>query len=75
LYLCAIPADIWASAHFLGTRQGHLTSNIVELVNKLLQEDRNLLITNLLNAMWHRVIKAQASSLKAAQEQLNASLR
>jgi transposase-like protein len=75
LYLRAIPADIWASAHFPGTRQGHLTSNIVESVNKLLREDRNLSITDLLNAIWHRVMEARASSLKAAQEQLDAGLR
>jgi hypothetical protein len=75
LYLRAIPTDMWASAHFPGTRQGHLTSNIVESVNKLLREDRNLSVTDLLNAIWHRVIEARASSLKAAQEQLAAGLR
>jgi transposase-like protein len=75
LYLRAIPADMWASAHFPGTRQGHLTSNIVELVNKLLREDRSLSITDLLDAIWHRVMEARASSLKAAQEQLAAGLR
>ena len=29
-----IPANMWANAHFTGTQQGHLTSNIVESVNK-----------------------------------------
>jgi hypothetical protein len=52
-YLRAIPADMWASAHFPGTRQGHLTSNIVESVNKLLREDHSLSITDLLDAIWH----------------------
>jgi hypothetical protein len=75
LYLRAIPADMWASAHFPGTRQGHLTSNIVESVNKLLREDRSLSIIDLLDAIWHRVMEARASSLKAAQEQLAAGLR
>jgi len=38
-YLRAIPLELWANAHFPSTRQGHLTSNIVESVNKLLRED------------------------------------
>lgn len=66
LYLRAIPANMWASAHFPGTRQGHLTSNIVESVNKLLREDRSLSITDLLDAIWHRVMEARASSLLLA---------
>jgi hypothetical protein len=75
LYLRAIPIDMWASAHFPRTRQGHLTSNIVESVNKLLREDRSLSITDLLDAIWHRVMEARACSLKAAQDQLSTGLR
>ena len=52
-YLCGIPTNMWASAHFPGMRQGYLTSNIVESVNKLLQEDCSLAIIELLNAIWH----------------------
>ena len=67
-YLREIPIEMWANAHFLGTRQGHLTSNIVESVNKLLQEDRSLSIIELLDAIWHRVMEAWANSLQVAKE-------
>lgn len=50
-YLYGIPTNMWANAHFPSTLQGQLMSNIVELVNKLLQEDRSSLITELLNAI------------------------
>src|SRR5436190_1335518 len=74
-YLRAIPLELWANAHFPGTRQGHLTSNIVESVNKLLREDRCLSITELLDAIWHRVMEARASSKLEAQKQLAEGLR
>jgi hypothetical protein len=69
-YLREIPANMWANAHFLSTRQGHLTSNIVESVNKLLREDRSLSITELLDAIWHRVMEARAESLQKAKDEL-----
>ena len=75
IYLRNIPIEMWANAHFPGTRQGHLTSNIVESVNKLLREDRSLSIIELLDAIWHRVMEARASSLQVAKEQLAKGFR
>jgi hypothetical protein len=65
-YLRSIPVELWAVAHFPGTRHGHLTSNIAESVNKILREDRTLSITELLDAIWHRVMAERASRLKEA---------
>jgi hypothetical protein len=74
-YLRSITASLWSSAHFLGTWYGHLTSNIAELVNKILREDRRMSITELLNAIWHRVMESQASRLVAARKQTEEGCR
>jgi hypothetical protein len=74
-YLHSIPAELWAVAHFPGTRHSHLTSNIAESVNKILREDRTLSITKLLNAIWHRVMAEHASWLKEAQKQAAEAVR
>lgn len=73
-YLRSIPAELWAVAHFPGTRYGHLTSNIAESVNKILREDRSLSITELLDAIWHRVMADRASRLQEAQKQVGDGL-
>jgi hypothetical protein len=39
-YLRGIPLVMWASAHFPGTRFGHLTQNVAESVNRVLRDDR-----------------------------------
>ncbi len=67
-YLRSIDPTLWAVAHFPGTRHGHLTSNIAESVNKVLREDRTLSITDLLDAIWHRVMTERASRVKEAQK-------
>jgi hypothetical protein len=69
-YLRAIDLTLWATAHFPGTRYGHLTSNIAESVNKVLREDRVLSITELLDAIWHRVMEERSSRLTEAHRQL-----
>jgi hypothetical protein len=73
-YLCSIPAELWAVAHFPGTRYSHLTSNIAESVNKILCEDRLLSITELLDTIWHCVIADCASRLQEAQKQVRDGL-
>ena len=69
-YLYAIDLTLWATAHFPSTRYGHLTSNIAESVNKVLREDRVLSITELIDAIWHRVMEEQLSRLTEACHQL-----
>jgi hypothetical protein len=53
-------------AHFDGTRFGHLTSNIVESINRVLKLDRELPITLLLAAIWDRVMDTRFKRLEMA---------
>lgn len=68
-YLQAIEPKLWAVAHFPGTRHGHLTQNIAELVNAILKENRTLSITDLLDAIWHRVMADRSLRLEEAHKQ------
>jgi hypothetical protein len=68
-YLRAIEPTLWAVAHFPGTRHSHLTQNIAESVNAILKEDRTLSITDLLNAIWHRVMAERSTRLEEARKQ------
>ena len=43
-YLLDAQPELWAKAHFVGTRFGYDTSNVVESINKVLKLDRELLI-------------------------------
>src|SRR6266536_4682278 len=55
-YLLDAQPELWAKAHFNGTRFGHDTSNVVESVNKTLRLDRESPIVILLNNIWNRVM-------------------
>jgi len=68
-YLQAIEPTLWAVAHFPGTRHGHLTQNIAESVNAILKEDRTLSITDLLDAIWYRVMADRSLRLEEARKQ------
>jgi hypothetical protein len=68
-YLRAIDRILWAVAYFPSTRHSHLTQNIAESVNAILKEDRTLSITDLLNAIRHRVIARQSLRLEEACKQ------
>jgi hypothetical protein len=70
-WLRAIDPRKWARAHFPRRRFGHDTSNIVESVNKVLKQDRELPVTALLNAIGHRVIDSAAARLAAATKAIN----
>ena len=50
-YLLDAEPELWAKAHFKGTRFGHNISNVVESVNKTLRLDRELPICLLLNSL------------------------
>jgi hypothetical protein len=65
-YLLASDPTLWSVAHFNGTRFGHLTSNIVETVNRVLKLDRELPITLLLAAIWDRVMDTRFKRLEMA---------
>jgi hypothetical protein len=68
-YLQAIEPKLWAVAYFPGSRHGHLTQNITESVNAILKEDRTLSITDLLDAIWHRVMADRSLRLEKAHKQ------
>ena len=55
-YLLDAQPELWAKAHFDGTRFGHDTSNVVETVNKTLLLNRESPIVILLNSIWNRVM-------------------
>jgi len=57
---------LWAKAHFVGTRFGHDTSNVVKSVNKTLMLDQELLILQLLDSLWNRVMDLRFHRLKLA---------
>jgi hypothetical protein len=51
-----VQPELWAKAHFVGSRFGHDTSNVVESVNRNLKLDRELPIVQLLDSLWNRVM-------------------
>lgn len=59
----------WANAHFPGQRFGCLTINVTESVNHMLNCDRELAVTELLDAIWHRVAAERAAHLANAIKQ------
>jgi len=65
-YLLNIDPRLWAKAHFPESRYGHDIANIVESVNNSLKLDRELSIVELLNAIWHRVMKQRFECYQAA---------
>jgi hypothetical protein len=74
-YLQAIDPVLWAVAYFPKTRYGHLTQNIAESVNAILKNDRTLSITDLLDAIWHRVMADRASRFAEANKQAQMNLK
>lgn len=59
----------WANAHFPGQRFGYLTINVTDSVNHMLDCDRELAVTELLDAIWHRVAAERAAHLANAIKQ------
>jgi hypothetical protein len=52
-YLTAIDCSLWVTAFYRGEHFGHKTSNVVESVNNLLRDERELSILDMLNEIWH----------------------
>lgn len=67
-YLILSDPRLWSVAHFVDCRFGHLTSNIVETVNKGLKLDRELPIVQLLDALWTRVMDTRFKRLALAAD-------
>jgi hypothetical protein len=74
-YLQAIDPVLWAVAYFSMTLYGHLTQNIAESVNAILKDDCTLSITDLLDAIWHRVMADRTSRFAEANKQAQMNLK
>lgn len=59
----------WANAHFPGQRFGCLTIKVSESVNLMLNCDRELAVTELLDAIWHRVMAQRSAHSANATKQ------
>ena len=53
-YLCNVNLSKWATPYFQGKRYGHNTSNMVEIMNSWIVEERKLSIVDLLHALWSK---------------------
>ena len=51
-YLTNIDKALWVKAFFPGQSYGHKISNIVESMNKVLKQEQELPILDLLNEIW-----------------------
>jgi hypothetical protein len=65
-YLLDIDPGLWAKAYFIGTRFGYNTSNVIETINKTLKLKRELLIIELLNSLWNKIIDTRFKRLELA---------
>lgn len=52
-YLAGVDRALWVTCYFSGQNFGHKTSNVVESMNNLLKDERELSILDLLNEIWH----------------------
>ena len=72
-YLINIDKALWVTAFFPGSCYGHKTSNIVESMNKVLKQEGELPILELLNEIWlyamnQRAQRYQTASTKEQQQ-------
>lgn len=56
-YLKDIPYQLWVTAFYTGPYFGHKTSNVVESTNKVFKSTRELPIIELLDSIWHYIMK------------------
>jgi len=55
-YLRNINMSMWVTPHLVGKRYGHNTSNLVEIMNSWIVEERKLSIIDLLHSLWSKNI-------------------
>jgi len=65
-YLTIIDKALWVTAFFPGQCYGHKTSNIVESMNKVLKQERELPILDLLNEIWLYTMNQRAERYQTA---------
>ena len=68
-YLTNINRALWVTAFFPGQSYGHKTSNIVESMNKVLKQERELPILDLLNEIWLYTMNQRAQRYQTARMQ------
>ena len=67
-YLRGIDLALWATPHFPGKWYGHNTSNVVEIMNSWIIEERKLSIIDLLHALWCKNMDLRFRHLQEAQK-------
>jgi len=55
-YLNRIDRQLWATPYFPGRRYSHTTSNIAEVMNSWIVQERRLSILDLLYALWNKIM-------------------
>ena len=67
-YLRGIDLALWATPHFPSKRYGHNTSNVVEIMNSWIIEERKLSIIDLLHALWYKNMDLRFRHLQESQK-------
>jgi hypothetical protein len=70
MYIIAIDKTLWAAPFMEAKRWGHMTSNMVESINSGLNQDRDLSIIDLLNAIWNRCMGQRYARFQDAVQKL-----
>ena len=65
---------MWATPRFPGKRYGHSTSNIVEILNNWIVEERKLSVIDLLHALWSKVMDLRFRYLQEAEKYLDGAI-
>ena len=66
-YLEDIPLILWSSPYLLGKRYGHNTSNLVEVMNKWMLEERRMCVLDLLHSLWSKCMDLGFRRLQEAK--------
>ena len=73
-YLRQIDLALWATPRFPGQRYGHSTSNVVEILNNWIVEERKLSVVDLLHALWSKVMDLRFRYLQEAKKYLDGAV-
>ena len=67
-YLDDIPLALWAIPYLLGKRYGHNTSNLVDVMNKWILQERRPSVLDLLHSLWSKCMDLRFRRLQEAQK-------
>ena len=67
-YLRGIDLTLWATPHLPGKRYGHNTSNVVEIMNSWITEERKPSIIDMLHPLWCKNMDLRFRHLQEAEK-------